>query len=53
MLVTGHTPTVTIDPAYRGKIYHKNGHLAIDCGAGFGLPLGCVRLEDFKEFYVE
>ena len=52
-LVTGHTPTVTIDPRYRGKIYHKNGHLAVDCGAGFGLPLGCVRLEDFAEFYVE
>ncbi len=52
-LVTGHTPTVTIDPAYRGRIYHKNGHLAVDCGAGFGLPLGCVRLEDFAEFYVE
>ena len=51
-LVTGHTPTVTIDPSYRGKIYHNNGHLAVDCGAGFGLPLGCVRLEDFKEFYV-
>ena len=52
-LVTGHTPTVSIDPDHRGKIYHKNGHLAVDCGAGFGLPLGCVRLEDFKEFYVE
>lgn len=52
-LVTGHTPTVTIDPYYRGKIYHKNGHLAVDCGAGFGLPLGCVRLEDFAEFYIE
>ena len=52
-LVTGHTPTVTIDPAYRGTIYHRNGHLAVDCGAGFGLSLGCVRLEDFEEFYVE
>ncbi len=52
-LVTGHTPTVMIDPHFRGKIYHKNGHLAVDCGAGFDLPLGCVRLEDFEEFYVE
>ncbi|MBR5311672.1 MAG: metallophosphoesterase [Clostridia bacterium] len=52
-LVTGHTPTAVIDPEYRGRIFHKNGHLAIDCGAGFGLPLGCIRLEDFREFYVE
>ena len=53
LLVTGHTPTVTIDPSSRGKIYRRNGHIAVDCGAGFDLPLGCIRLEDFKEFYVE
>jgi len=52
-LVTGHTPTALISPQYQGKIYRQNGHIAIDCGAGFGLPLGCIRLEDMKEFYVE
>lgn len=52
-LVSGHTPTVNIDEEYRGRIYKANGHIAIDCGAGFGLPLGCIRLDDFKEFYVE
>lgn len=52
-LVTGHTPTIHIGEEYRGRIYRANGHIAIDCGAGFGMPLGCIRLDDFKEFYVD
>lgn len=29
-------------------------HIAIDCGCSFpGGRLGCLRLEDMKEFYVE
>lgn len=52
-LVTGHTPTINIREAYHGRIYKANGHIAIDCGAGFGMPLGCIRLDDFKEFYVD
>lgn len=52
-LVTGHTPTINIGEEYKGQIYKANGHIAIDCGAGFGMPLGCIRLEDFKEFYVD
>ena len=49
-LVTGHTPTVNIGEEYRGRIYKANGHIAIDCGAGYDMPLGCIRLEDFREF---
>ena len=52
-LVTGHVPTCNIDPAYDGRIYIGNGHIAIDCGAGHGKALGCIRLDDLKEFYVE
>ncbi len=52
-LVTGHTPTVNIGEAYAGKIFTGNGHIAIDCGAGHGLSLGCLRLEDMREFYVK
>lgn len=51
-LVTGHTPTLNIGREYDGRIYIKNGHIAIDCGAGFDRPLGCVRLDDHAEFYV-
>ena len=51
-LVTGHTPTALIDPEYDGRIYRRHGHIAIDCGAVFGKRLGCIRLDDFEEFYV-
>ena len=54
-VVAGHTPTQTIPgcPA-PGYIFRKNHHIAIDCGAF--LPegrLGCLRLEDEREFYVD
>ena len=52
-LVTGHVPTGMIDEACGGKIYRKYGHIAIDCGAVWGGTLGCIRLEDLQEFYVE
>ncbi len=52
-IVTGHTPTGLIDPEYAGKIYKKNNHIAIDCGAVFGNPLGCICLDTLEEFYVE
>ncbi len=52
-LVTGHTPTQNISPDLGGRILIQNNHIAIDCGAGFGGPLGCLRLNDFNEYYVE
>lgn len=52
-IVTGHTPTSFIDPASRGRIWKKNNHIAIDCGAVFGNSLGCLCLDTLKEFYVE
>ena len=51
-IVTGHTPTLFIDSKYEGKIYKKNNHIAIDCGAVFDGNLGCICLDNFKEFYV-
>ena len=51
-LITGHVPTLDIDPASRGRIWRRGKHFAIDCGAGYGLPLGCLRLDDLQEFYV-
>ena len=32
-IITGHTPTGFINENYIGKIYQKNRHIAIDCGA--------------------
>ncbi len=51
-LVTGHTPTMFIDAENTGEIYRGFGHIAIDCGAVYGYGLGCIRLDDFEEFYV-
>ena len=50
--VTGHTPTLLIETGHCG-IWQKNNHIAIDCGVAFGMPLGCLRLDDMKEYYVE
>lgn len=52
ILVTGHTPTFTIDKNYHGRIYSKNNHIAIDCGAIYGYTLGCICLNTLEEFYV-
>ena len=54
-VVTGHTPTmgITANPN-PGYIYQVNNHIAIDCGCCFpGGRLGCLRLDDMQEFYVE
>lgn len=52
-LIAGHVPTYELDGAENGKIYHGEYGIVIDCGAAFGERLGCLRLEDGKEFYVE
>jgi len=52
-IVTGHTPTSLISDEYLGRIYKKNNHIAIDCGAVFGNGLGCICLDTLEEFYVE
>lgn len=54
-VITGHTPTMIIKENVRpGYIYQANNHIAIDCGCNIeGGRLGCLRLEDMKEFYVE
>ena len=51
-IIAGHVPTYTVDGAQHGKIYRGEYGILIDCGAAFGEPLGCLRLEDGKEFYV-
>lgn len=54
-VITGHTPTMIIPENKRpGYIYFANNHIAIDCGCCVpGGRLGCLRLEDMEEFYIE
>ncbi len=54
-VIFGHTPTRRYQ-AVKGKmrIYHGKGCIGIDCGCAYPLrrgQLGCLRLEDMKEFY--
>lgn len=51
-IITGHTPTEYIDKKSKGKIWMGNRHIAVDCGAVFGNPLGCLCLDTLEEFYV-
>ena len=51
-LVVGHRPTYEIEGAEKGKIYHGEGAIAIDCGAAFGESLGCICLDNGKEYYI-
>lgn len=50
-VITGHTPTELIDPAFKGRIWHGNRHIAVDCGAGFSGNLGCLCLDNLQEYY--
>lgn len=54
-LVCGHTPTPMIDLKMnlnkKGRIIHKKNRMYIDCGASY--TLGCIRLDDLKEFYID
>ena len=53
VLVTGHTPTMLIDPAYAGKIYQNNRHIAIDCGCVYGQTLGAYCFDTGECVYVK
>ena len=54
ILVTGHTPTFHIGEKYRGKVYRRNNHLAIDTGGVFnvGGTFSCVCLDTGEDFYI-
>ncbi len=51
IVVVGHNPT-TEENGGNGKIFYGNGSIAIDCGEARGGTVGCLRLNDFKEYYV-
>jgi serine/threonine protein phosphatase 1 len=51
IVVVGHNPT-TEENGGNGKIFFGNGSIAIDCGEARGGTVGCLRLNDMKEYYV-
>lgn len=51
-VIAGHVPTYTLANGEKGKIYHGNGCILLDCGAAYDEPLGCLCLENGKEFYI-
>ena len=51
-VIAGHVPTYTMAIAEKGKIYRTDHCILMDCGAAFGEPLGCLRLDDGQEFYI-
>lgn len=48
----GHTPTFRYGSQYSGKIIRTADKVLLDCGAGWGYALGCLRAEDGATFYV-
>lgn len=50
-MITGHSITCLIDKKYEGRIWKGNNHIAIDCGAVYGMRLGCLCLDTMEEFY--
>ncbi len=51
-LVVGHTPTYTREGAEKGKIHYTDGAIFLDCGAAYDEPLGCLCLDNGREYYV-
>jgi len=64
-IVFGHTPTIylpeimskipdeIIDGIINSKIVKWQNKIGIDCGCAGEIQLGCLRLDDMKEFYVK
>ncbi|MBQ9328275.1 MAG: fructose-bisphosphatase class III [Solobacterium sp.] len=52
-MIVGHMPTFLYGRQYAGQIVHGKNLLHIDCGCVFGQTLGCLRLDDMKEFYIK
>ena len=51
-LMVGHTPTYTLSDAERGKIHYTDGAIFLDCGAAYDEPLGCLCLDNGREYYI-
>ena len=53
-LIFGHTPTCYFQTVEPWSIWKGENAIGIDCGGAYeGGRLGCLRLDDMKEFYSE
>lgn len=54
-MIVGHVPTFQYTPKSDGKILHSPSDktIHIDCGCVYGRTLGCLRLDDMQEFYIQ
>lgn len=50
--VVGHLPTYLIEGADRGKIFYGEETVYLDCGAAYDEPLGCLCLDNGREYYI-
>lgn len=54
ILIFGHTPTCHFQETEPWSIWKYEDSIGIDCGCGYeDGRLGCLRLDDMKEFYSE
>lgn len=54
ILIFGHTLTGYFDNTQLDRIWISENAIGIDCGSGYSKGrLGCLRLDDMKEFYSE
>ena len=55
-VIVGHIPTHRLEGGTAGQILDDGGIIYIDCGAAHkedGGRVGCLRLDDFEEFYID
>lgn len=51
-VIVGHIHTSELPDADKDMIYYGEGSIYLDCGAGKGGCLGCLCLDNGKEYYV-
>lgn len=50
--VFGHTPTMSYDSKYTGKILHTKTWIDVDVGVPYGTSPALLRLDDLRGFYL-
>ena len=53
IMIHGHTPVQYFFNTNDVAKYCDDRKIDIDCGCAYGYRLGCLRLDDMKEFYVD